>query len=80
MAIETESLLNLPREMLEIIFGHFDLESSKDAALISPSIYKMICYSQRNRPQCLALRLPVSLKRQKVFASTLKLYLTTLKL
>lgn len=49
-------------EMLEMILGHLDEQSSKKAALISPFFYKENCFVRRKKPQILDLSKRVSLQ------------------
>lgn len=47
--------MKFPREILEDIFSHLDMKSSKEAILVCPSFYEPICYAQKNKPQCLVM-------------------------
>lgn len=53
MTNEVELVVELPREIWEMILSHLDMESSKEAALVSPTMYERVCYSQKNKRQCL---------------------------
>lgn len=61
MESEVKSLLEQPREILELILGHLDTKASKEAALVCPYFYEMICYSRRKKLQSLSLYNEVSM-------------------
>lgn len=65
------SILKHPWEILEMILGHLDdSASSKQAALVCPKFYEVICCIRRKKPQALYLvekvwkLTPVACRRQ----------------
>lgn len=63
-----ESILQQPPEILEMIFDHLDMKTSKEAALACPTFYENVCSSQRNRPHLQLHFLKIGVVEDSTFA------------
>lgn len=57
MSSEVKSILGLPAEILEMIVSHLchEEKSSREAAVICPTFYWLVCFLRRNKPQRLQI-------------------------